>query len=665
MAKYRITVAKAKIRSAPENDDSNIIGELSNGNEFEGTLLSDKSFIEITPANPGDPKTYTFEDNASEVIDPTLPMDPLPLPKADHFAFCVAVTDAARRFGPDRDYLMAIAYCGSDNLKNLGSKTTSTVGPFHFTAEEWRLGISRAAVEKSLPPFGPLDRYDWRKQPVVAALMESDRSRALSKLLSPNPDGSLRYPNSVQLYFARKFGEGAEKLLEGDDGRKCSATITGAPTAGSYADELKKGESTIKEVLDELREKLVKASEEAQKVVDTLPLGLRYFRDEDIEAPWMRVALGEMAREVVEIPGPPSNDRVVLYHRAAGLNAGDETAWCGSFVAYCMKECGVPEVAAKVPPAAASTLAWKAWGTKIADIQDGAIVGDTMKTAPIGSVVVLKGEPEHVGFLYAPPEGDTMQILGGNQGDKIKVSSFAIRNVARSVRWLDISAHIILGDGQPLLITGTQLKHIFPNCPNPELWASKISASWRQFGINTKSARAGFLGITGAETGYVQVKRENMNYDADRAAKVWPKDCSDGAGHPNAICRVKTALGPEGFANWIYAGKIGNGNEASGDGHRFRGGGLIQLTGRGNYAACAAGIGVQQLVDQPDIIVRPDVSALAAAWYIVQFAKILSELDIDNEDRYLAATLKVGKLPDDDARKRRLSFRKTAFDTLA
>ena len=214
-----------------------------------------------------------------------------------------------------------------------------------------------------------------------------------------------------------------------------------------------------------------------------------------------------------------------------------------------------------------------------------------------------------------------------------------------------------------MTISSEQLAKVFPHA-DANVWAPAITKAWEKFGLTTVSARAGFLAIIGNESGgLTRVTRENMGYSAERAAEVF-KRARGTDGGPSALCKLKVAAGQEAFTNWIYAGVIGNGDEASGDGWRFRGGGIIQLTGRANYKACGDALGVDLLADPDSLTANPERSAAAAAWFMASYAKILPLLDKDDEASFFAAAGKVGIAPDEGATKRRLAFRKAARDVL-
>ena len=138
-------------------------------------------------------------------------------------------------------------------------------------------------------------------------------------------------------------------------------------------------------------------------------------------------------------------------------------------------------------------------------------------------------------------------------------------------------------------------------------WLEPINKAFEQFQINTPKRQAEFLGQCMVESGKFTHLVENLNYSAQRLVQVWPAkfrgvDANAYGGHP------------EKLANRVYAGIIGNGDEASGDGFKFRGRGVIQLTGRANYKACGVGIG-KDLEADPDYVATPEGAVLSAAWY--------------------------------------------------
>lgn len=123
------------------------------------------------------------------------------------------------------------------------------------------------------------------------------------------------------------------------------------------------------------------------------------------------------------------------------------------------------------------------------------------------------------------------------------------------------------------------------------------------FGVNGVLRRAHFMAQTCHESAGFTRLEENLNYlSADRIARVWPRLA------PRAASLVGNK---HDLANAAYAGRNGNGDEASGDGWRYRGRGLIQLTGRANYSAAGHQIGLD-LVGNPDLLLQGDPAARAA-----------------------------------------------------
>ena len=116
-------------------------------------------------------------------------------------------------------------------------------------------------------------------------------------------------------------------------------------------------------------------------------------------------------------------------------------------------------------------------------------------------------------------------------------------------------------------------------------WVDALTETLRRNRIDTPRRIAAFLGQCAHESGGFKVMQENLNYRAERLCQVWP------ARFPNLAAANECARNPERLANRVYASRMGNGDETSGDGWRFRGRGLIQLTGRSNYQRFANSLG--------------------------------------------------------------------------
>ena len=108
-------------------------------------------------------------------------------------------------------------------------------------------------------------------------------------------------------------------------------------------------------------------------------------------------------------------------------------------------------------------------------------------------------------------------------------------------------------------------------------WVVILDQKLSKAGITAPRSLAAFLGQCAVESSGFHSLEEDLSYSAARLCQVWPSR------FPNAETAEACALRPEALANRVYANRMGNGDEASGDGWRFRGRGLIQLTGRAAY----------------------------------------------------------------------------------
>ena len=122
----------------------------------------------------------------------------------------------------------------------------------------------------------------------------------------------------------------------------------------------------------------------------------------------------------------------------------------------------------------------------------------------------------------------------------------------------------------------------------------EIPLIMEKFGIDNPLKLSHFLSQCAHESGNFKFLNENLNYSADGLRKIFPKY------FPTIEVANKYARQPEKIANKVYGNRMGNGDEASGDGFKFRGRGYIQLTGKDNYAA------FDKFVDD-DIMTNPDL----------------------------------------------------------
>ncbi|MGC4008053.1 MAG: glycoside hydrolase family 19 protein [Pseudomonas sp.] len=165
-----------------------------------------------------------------------------------------------------------------------------------------------------------------------------------------------------------------------------------------------------------------------------------------------------------------------------------------------------------------------------------------------------------------------------------------------------------------MLIDERQLLLILPNArPVAGVFLPVLEAAMGDFGIDTPPRIAAFVAQVGHESAQLTRCVESLTYSAQRLAAVWPRRFRSADGSPTALAR-EVAYQPERIANLVYAGRNGNGDEASGDGWRFRGRGLLQVTGRSNYRAVGEGL-AQPFVARPHLLAEPRWACRTAAWW--------------------------------------------------
>ena len=142
---------------------------------------------------------------------------------------------------------------------------------------------------------------------------------------------------------------------------------------------------------------------------------------------------------------------------------------------------------------------------------------------------------------------------------------------------------------------------------NPAL-VDAFNNTFQRWGILTPRQQAAFLGQAGHECGNFTKLEEGLSYAADRLMKIWPKR------FPTMDVANKYARNPKALANYVYANRMGNRDEASGDGYRFRGSGWLQLTGHDNFYHAGKACGVDYVMN-PDLVRQPKDAALTAGWF--------------------------------------------------
>lgn len=170
---------------------------------------------------------------------------------------------------------------------------------------------------------------------------------------------------------------------------------------------------------------------------------------------------------------------------------------------------------------------------------------------------------------------------------------------------------------RPLLVA-TKVK-------DPDKWLQPVIDTCAEFEINTPQRIAAFIAQTSHESGGYTMLTENLNYRAATLAACWPnrfaelgpnkkpKRTEKGALIPTKLAE-SIAGKPELIANLVYSGRMGNGPAESGEGWKYRGRGLKQLTGKYNYEKCGKDLGVD-FVGNPDLLLEPVYAARSAGWF--------------------------------------------------
>lgn len=133
-------------------------------------------------------------------------------------------------------------------------------------------------------------------------------------------------------------------------------------------------------------------------------------------------------------------------------------------------------------------------------------------------------------------------------------------------------------------LTVRQIKDMVPGIPYADHWVEALNILLPDYNINTPKRMAAFIAQCAHESGGFKFLKENLNYKADSLMRVFPKYF-----HTQDLAN-QYAKKPEMIANRVYGNRMGNGDEASGDGYRYCGRGLIQLTGKDNYSWFAASL---------------------------------------------------------------------------
>lgn len=158
------------------------------------------------------------------------------------------------------------------------------------------------------------------------------------------------------------------------------------------------------------------------------------------------------------------------------------------------------------------------------------------------------------------------------------------------------------------MLTEAQLVAIMPYAkPRAAQFLDPLNHAMGEFGIGSKLRQAAFLATIAHESAQLASLSENLNYSAASLRRVWPNRFP-----PEVVTFYDRQ--PEKIANRAYANRMGNGDEDSGDGWRYRGAGLIQITGKDAHAACAKHFNLS-LADMAAWLRTPLGACMASAWW--------------------------------------------------
>lgn len=178
-----------------------------------------------------------------------------------------------------------------------------------------------------------------------------------------------------------------------------------------------------------------------------------------------------------------------------------------------------------------------------------------------------------------------------------------------------------------IVLTENQLRSIMPICMRPAEWTIHLNRTFDVYRINRdRDHVCVFLAQVAVESSELNRLVENMNYSAEGLLKTWPSRFTPEKAQ--AYARQ-----PERIANYVYANRLGNGDEASGDGWRHRGMGIIQTTGKDNQTRALKELGLQP--HEFDKLRVPEYAALSAGAYWArkpQLALLADDLPNDDDD---------------------------------
>lgn len=178
------------------------------------------------------------------------------------------------------------------------------------------------------------------------------------------------------------------------------------------------------------------------------------------------------------------------------------------------------------------------------------------------------------------------------------------------------------------MISKEQLSQIMPraSAESLERYYQPLNEAMEKFHIDNPKKVAMFLAQLAHESDSFRFSSENLNYSAQGLMKTWPRI------FPTLEIANLYARKPEKIASRAYGNRMGNGSESTADGWKFRGRGLIGITGRTNYEACGKGIGAD-LLNHPELLEGPEYATASAAWFWNKYVDGIDPEDIEKVTR--------------------------------
>lgn len=161
------------------------------------------------------------------------------------------------------------------------------------------------------------------------------------------------------------------------------------------------------------------------------------------------------------------------------------------------------------------------------------------------------------------------------------------------------------------MITEAQIIRIMPRAKRADIqkYLPFFNELFPQYEVNTPLRLRHFFAQIAVESGNLSRIEENLNYSAARLMAVWPRRFT-------LAKAVQYAHKPFQIASYVYGGRFGNGPESTGDGYKFRGRGLKQVTFHDNYQNCSRALFKDdRLVINPDLLLEPRNAVLSALWF--------------------------------------------------